>query len=245
MGEPTTQHRHSETVRYLCVVIPARDEAATIADVIYSVNSSICRICFRIEVVVVDDGSTDSTAQTARLAGARVISTPPERRGLGVAFRCGLDLGLALAAEVFLQIDADGQYDPSEAMTLLTQLGPEAGLVIGHRLIGRPACMSRLRYVQNRLLAVLVLAGLNLEGVDTQSGYRAFTSRVARDCQPVGDFTYTQEQVVRSARRGIAIRSVPVSFTSRKVGKSRLVRNALHYCKSTARPLVTARTESL
>jgi len=104
----------------LVILIPALNEAASIAGVIDSMPKKIEGVD-QIEVLVVDDGSTDDTAQLAQNAGATVISHP-FNQGVGMAFNTGLAAALEMGADIMVNIDADGQFSPKDIPVLIAPI---------------------------------------------------------------------------------------------------------------------------
>ena len=134
----------------LAVLIPARSEQETVGEVVLAVRASLLPIFPTLNILVIDDQSQDETVVRATIAGAHVVSTNRMTSGLGSAFRLGVQSGLGAGATTFLNIDADGQYNASEALRLLRPLADGVDLVIGNRLDRRPEWMSLTRYLGNR-----------------------------------------------------------------------------------------------
>jgi glycosyltransferase involved in cell wall biosynthesis len=179
-------------------------------------------------VIVVDDHSTDRTADRARRSGALVVA-PQCGRGLAEAFRTGVSVAVRAGARWIVHADADGQYYAEDLVCLMQEAQHGADLVVGDRLHKRPLGMSAFRYRGNRWLSRLAsgLAGVHVH--DSQSGYRLFSAKLAQAIPITGRFTYTQEQLIRAARGGYQISSVPIGFRERAHGGSRLVRSPLAY----------------
>ncbi|MCZ2815960.1 glycosyltransferase [Modestobacter sp. VKM Ac-2984] len=216
--------------RRLWVLIPARDEAPTIAGIILAVQESRYAERYDTRILVINDRSVDGTPFVASEAGAQVISTRG-MHGLGEAFKLGVETGLANGADIFLVVDADGQYLPKEAARLLELVEAGVGLAIGSRLTLRPKWMPWARYLTNRTFSRLIAVTLGQPETDTQSGFRAFSSCVARQCPTTSSFTYTQEQYVLAVRGGYRVESCAVSFEPRMHGCSRLVRSTGDYAR--------------
>jgi glycosyltransferase involved in cell wall biosynthesis len=160
------------------------------------------------ELLVVDDGSRDATAEEARRAGAEVVSFA-ENKGKGCALRYAFELLFARGVEAVITLDADGQHLPEEIPKLLAH-ADEADLVIGGRELLFEE-MSRLRRTSNRLSssAISFAAGTRLG--DVQSGFRLYTRRLIETTGfPESRFDAESAVVVRAARRGLRILSVPV-----------------------------------
>lgn len=185
-------------------VVPARDAGATVGAVVAGLRETLPGI----EVVVVDDGSSDGTGDAARAAGASVVRHPGNR-GKGAALETGFDEALARGAEAVLALDADGQHDVAAAPRLLAAL-EHADLVIGSRERNR-AGMPWLRRVTNDVTTWWVsrLAGQRIE--DTQSGYRAIRAAVLRAVRPKSRrFEYESEFLIGAARARFRIVPVPI-----------------------------------
>lgn len=211
----------------LGVVISARDEEATIGAVISDVKQAAGAAFELASLVVSNNGSRDRTAEVAKAHGADVISAD-RPAGLARAFARGVKASLTADIDYVAHIDADGQYSAKSISDLATLTGG-TDLLIGDRLAKRPAGMSDFRFAWNGYLTGLtaLLAGCPLR--DAQSGLRLFTRELAAIILITSDFTYTQEQIIRSARAGFTVRQEPVPFGPRVVGHSRLVKTPLFY----------------
>lgn len=188
----------------VAAVIPARNAATTVGEVVAGLRTVVPGI----DVIVVDDGSTDATGGAARGAGAHVV-THPVNRGKGAALETGFDEALSRGSDLVLALDADGQHDVSIAPRLLVALD-DADVVIGSRERDRTG-MPWLRRVTNDVTTWWVsrLAGRRIE--DTQSGYRAFRAPVLRAIRPKSRrFEYESEFLIGAARRGFRIVPVPI-----------------------------------
>ena len=198
--------------------LPAFDEEASIAGVLARMPSSVG--AHPVRVVVVDDGSTDATADVARAAGATVESFPANR-GLGAAVRHGLALGVEAGAAAVAFCDADGEYAPEELDRLVAPiLAGEADYVIGSRFAGGPRQMLAHRWLGNRVLTLVVRALTRLPVTDGQSGYRAFSPAAAADAEVIHDFNYAQVLTLDLVRKGYRYREVPISYHFRTEGTS-------------------------
>lgn len=212
----------------MAIVIPALNEERTIYTVVQEFLGAASACGMHAHVIVIDDHSTDSTAEMASLAGATVIE-PSCGSGLASAFRAGLAEVLRLGISLVVHADADGQYAPEDLASLLRAKASGADLVVGNRLASRPDGMTRVRYWGNTILSrfISLLAGVRIP--DSQSGFRIFDLRVAEEVVIAGNFTYTQEQLVKAARCGYVIKSIPVTFRPREHGVSRLVTSTSMY----------------
>jgi glycosyltransferase involved in cell wall biosynthesis len=201
---------------------PAHDEEATVADVVARAPAAVGG--HPVEVVVIDDGSTDGTAAVARSAGARVVSFP-SNRGLGAAVRAGLALGSELDAAAVAFCDADGEYAPEELENLVAPiLDGDADYVVGSRFAGLPRDMRPHRLVGNKVLTVgvrLLVRRWGLRGLtDGQSGYRALSADAARSAEVIHDFNYAQVLTLDLVAKGFRYAEVPISYRFREHGES-------------------------
>jgi glycosyltransferase involved in cell wall biosynthesis len=204
------------------MVLPAYDEEATVADVVRRAPAFVRG--HPVEVLVVDDGSTDATAAAARAGGATVHSLP-RNRGLGAAVRTGLAWAVEQGAAAVAFLDADGEYAPEEMATLLAPiLDDRADYVIGSRFAGLPRDMRPHRWFGNRVLTVgmkLLVRRWGVRGLtDGQSGYRALSAAAAADAEIVHDFNYAQVLTLDLIAKGYRYAEVPISYRFRRHGRS-------------------------
>jgi len=181
-----------------------------------------------VETIVVDDGSVDRTSDVARAGGA-LVERLPRHHGLAHAFTSGLSAALRHGADVVVNTDADGQYDPAAIPALVAPiLAGEADIVLGDRGVATLSHFSPTKRWLQRLGAwlVRVLSGVPLR--DATTGFRAFTRPAAARLNCHTTFTYTLETLIQAGQAGLAVRSVPVATraTSRP---SRLFRSNLGY----------------
>lgn len=186
----------------IAAIIPAFQAAPSVGDVIRGTLEILP------EVLVVDDGSTDGTAEVARRAGARVISHPVNR-GKGAALSTGFRDLFGRGFEAVLTLDADGQHLPCEIPKVLAAKD-EGDLILGVRdhLFGE---MSTVRRLSNRLSskAISFAAGQRLS--DIQTGFRLYSKRLIDTVGfPEARFEAESAVVVRAARRGFRVVTVPV-----------------------------------
>ncbi len=211
------------------VTIPAYNEEQTIGNVIKNIQRSLHNQDFHYEIQVVDDGSADQTAAIARSLNARVY-THPVNCGLAETFRNEIRIALENDADIIVHFDADGQYQSDEILSLIAPITlGKADLVLGSRFLGRIEEMPLIKKFGNRAFSSVVS---NISGVhisDAQTGFRAFTKDLAQIITVNSEFTYTQEQIIKSARKKFRIIEVPVFFARRISGNSRLMSNPLDY----------------
>jgi glycosyltransferase involved in cell wall biosynthesis len=217
------------TVKIL-IMIPAFNEAATIAQVINSLPSELDGFGAT-EVLVIDDGSSDGTADAARAAGAIVVRHA-RNRGVGAAFQTGHQVALERGADLLVSIDADGQFDPAEIQALLVPLqAGQAGMVTGCRFgpSGRPANMPRVKYWGNLIVAAIVRSASGVDLRDVSCGFRAYSREALLHLNLFGKFTYTQETILDLAFKNIPITEVPVTVHYFSDRRSRVAGSIFRY----------------
>lgn len=218
----------TETEEPVVVVLPVLDEALTVAGVAGRVPTEVGG--HPVEVVVVDDGSTDSSAAAARAAGITVVAHG-RRRGLGAAVRTGLAEARLRGAVAAAFLDADGEYDPAELGKVVEPvLSGSADYVVGSRFKGTIESMLLRRRAGNRVLTVLTsaLAGRRLS--DAQSGFRALGREALASATVSHDFNYAQVLTLELLGKGFRYAEVPIRYRWRSQGRSyvRLGRYLLH-----------------
>jgi hypothetical protein len=203
--------------RCLAVVV-ARDEEAAVGGVLAALPPEACGL--RVDVLVVDDGSRDRTAEIARRHGARVHSHPVSG-GLGAALRTGLEIARDEGYAAAVYLDGDGEYDPADFERVLEPVARgRADYVLGSRFLGDRDGMSWHRSLSNR--ATSALLGLLMETVtsDGQTGYRAFSARALAVARIAHDYNYAQVLTLSLWGRGIEPVEVPIRYRRRTSGRS-------------------------
>lgn len=199
-------------------LIPAWNEEMSIADVVRGARDVFS------DVVVIDDGSTDQTALTARRSGATVLSHTVNG-GVCAALRTGFLYASRLGATAVVQVDGDGQHPPAEARRVLAELlESDADLVIGSRFSATTAYqlpLSRRAGVSILRLSTRAITGRSF--TDPSSGLRAFSGRLcsalARDF-PDHFLSDTYELLCAAAKSGYRVKELPVTMRVRSHGKS-------------------------
>ncbi len=220
----------------LVVTIPAYNEENTIAGVIREIPRRIDGLA-SVEVLVIDDGSTEATVHKARQAGADHVISHTNNEGLGVAFRDGLEAALQLGADIIVNIDGDGQYNGGEIPKLVKPLlENKADLVLGWRDIDNLAFMPKGKKIGNKLATWLtnIASGGKAPIKDAQSGFRAFSKEAALRMHLSGQYTYVQETLMEARYKGLRIEQLPIEFRPRR-GSSRLIPNLSSYARRAGR----------
>jgi len=198
--------------------LPAHDEQERVAGVVARVPRHVRG--HAVECIVVDDGSRDATAAVASDAGATVVATA-DNRGLGAAVRTGLHLATERNAVAVAFCDADGEYDPAELEQLVSPiLDGRADYVVGSRFAGTIEHMRAHRRFGNRVLTAMMRIVTREPITDGQSGYRALSSRAARDAEIVHDYNYAQVLTLDLMGKGYGYTEVPITYRFRSAGRS-------------------------
>jgi glycosyltransferase involved in cell wall biosynthesis len=203
----------------LLVVLPALNEEASVAHVVKEARDAMPQST----VLVVDDGSTDGTADAARRAGATVISTP-FNLGVGGAMRIGFRYARSHGYASLVQVDADGQHDPRDIPRLVEvlQQGPEPHVVIGARFSGTGEfAVPWARRLAMRLLAVYLSHVTRTTLTDVTSGFRAHNRSAIElfaETYPADYLADTVESLVISTRTGGHVSQVAVAMRPRYGG---------------------------
>jgi len=209
------------------VTLPAYNEEKTIGKILKSIMEVMDKTSYSYQILVVDDGSSDNTADNVRRTGA-IAYSHPKNYGLAETFKTEISKALDLKADVIVHIDADFQYQPAEIPKLLEQIRKGFDLVLGSRFKGKIEKMPLIKRIGNIAFSKVVSQIVGMPISDAQTGFRAFTKRVAEKIEITSNHTYTQEQIIRAVKAKFKIKEVPVYF-ARREGKSRLITNTFGY----------------
>ena len=216
----------------LVVQIPCLNEEATLPAALASIPRSIPGIDV-VEVLVIDDGSTDRTIETARACGADHIVRFRRRKGLAYGFMAGLDAALRLGADVIVNTDADNQYPADQIPRLIAPiLAGQADMVIGDRGVAEVSHFSLGKRRLQTLGSWVVRKVSGTDVPDTTSGFRALTREAALRINIVSEFTYTLESIIQAGKKRLAIASVRIE--ARETRPSRLFGSTWEYVKRSA-----------
>lgn len=219
----------------LVVIIPALNESASIEDVVRRVPRTIPNIT-DVEIVVVDDGSTDNTRELALAAGANVVSHV-HNRGLGRAIQTGLSEAVRRRATYAVNIDADGQFAPEDIPSVLAPvIAADADMATASRFKEK-ALVPRMPTIKrwgNAGMAWLISSLSGPKYYDVSCGFRAYSCEAILRLVLTGRFTYTQEMFLALAAHGLRIVEVPLAVRgTREHGKSRIASSLFRYAVST------------
>ena len=223
----------------LVIQIPCLNECEQLPDTLADLPRHVDGID-EIEIVVVDDGSTDGTSDQAAEFGVHHIVRFPQHRGLAVAFMAGIDASLRLGADVIVNMDADNQYRGADVERIVAPiLRHEADVVVGDRQTDRIPHFSPLKRCLQRWGSSFVrrISGTSVN--DATSGFRAFGRLAAYQMFVHGRFTYTLETIIQGGRSGLVFKDVKLD-TNPVRRASRLARSTAHYVYESAGLLVRA-----
>src|SRR5437764_4329472 len=214
----------------LIVQIPAFNKESTIAQTLRDVPKKIDGI-IAIETIVIDDGSSDNTADAARKAGATHVVQLKTHRGLSSAFLAGINAALRLGADVIVNTDADNQYAGADIPKLIAPIvRGSADVVIGDREVSKSPHMSGFKRLLQRLGSWTVGLASGVSVADVTSGFRAFSREAALQINVFNPFTYTLETLIQAGNRNLGVQSVPVR-TNAPTRPSRLYRGLGTYLR--------------
>jgi glycosyltransferase involved in cell wall biosynthesis len=224
-------------VTKLIIQIPCLNEAATLPSTLADLPRVVAGIDV-VEVLVVDDGSRDGTAEVAKRCGADHVVRLRRNKGLAAAFMAGIDASLKANADFIINTDADNQYAAHEIPRLLAPLlSGEADIVIGDRNIAELQHMSWRKRQLQQLGSWVVRQVSSTSVPDTTSGFRAYTREAALKMTIVSEFSYTLESIIQAGKKRMAIAHVPIE-TNPRTRQSRLFDSLFSYIKRSAATIV-------
>jgi len=214
----------------LFVVIPAYNEADNIQKTVMSIPRKMSGVN-EVSILVVDDGSTDKTAELALNAGADRVISHNRNMGVGAAFMTGIRNAISMGADIVVALDADSQFDSNQIPELILPiLNQQTEVVIGSRFLkNKPTDIPRIKYVGNKIFTKIVSWSLGQKFTDTQTGFRAYSKKALLNISIVNDFTYTQEVLIDLKFKGTKILEIPVRVKYDPNRKSRVVKSIFSY----------------
>ena len=225
-----------------CIIqIPCYNEAKTLPETVAALPRTLPGID-ALEFLVIDDGSSDGTAELAQTLGVHHVVRHPRNLGLARAFMTGLDSSLRLGADVIVNTDADNQYVAADIARLVAPIvAGEAELVIGDRGVGQIEHFSPLKRGLQRLGSWVISQAAGMKVPDATSGFRALTRDAALHTLVLSSYSYTLETLIQAGAQRRAIRYVPVR-TNLPTRPSRLMNNLPHYLANSTTTIVRAYT---
>lgn len=208
----------------LIIQIPSYNEELALPQTLRDLPCSLAGVD-QIEILVVDDGSTDHTTERAQELGVHHIIRLKQHQGLAAAFTIGLETALRLGADIIVNTDADNQYWGEDVARLIQPiLEGQADIVIGDRGVADLEHFAPLKRVLQRLGSWVVEQAAGIPIPDATSGFRALSREAALRLTILSDYTYTLETLIQAGARRMAVAFVPVR-TNPQTRRSRLIRS--------------------
>ena len=225
----------------LVIQIPCYNEESTLPDTFRDLPREIDGID-EIEVLIVDDGSTDKTADVAQALGVAHVVRLGRNRGLANAFVRGLEASVAAGADIIVNTDADNQYRGEDIERLVQPiLEGQADIVVGDRGVTSLPEFSPLKRRLQQLGSWVVQTASGISTPDATSGFRALTREAALRTLILSQYSYTLESLIQAGARRMAVVYVPISVNP-QTRKSRLMRNIPHYIVNSTATILRAYT---
>ncbi len=211
----------------LIIQIPSFNEEETLLTTLNDLPKSINGID-EIQVLVINDGSTDRTREIALEWGASVIDIKPNK-GLANAFRTGLNQGLKMGADIIVNTDADNQYCASDIAKLVAPICEgNADIVVGARDIFKIKEFSPVKKILQKVGSAVLRHLSSTNVLDAPSGFRAFSRQAAMRLNVFDNYTYTMETLIQAGAKELRVVSVPIKVNP-QLRKSKLVKNIFDY----------------
>ena len=215
------------------VQVPCLNEETTLSAVLASIPATIGGVD-QIEILVIDDGSSDRTVDVARTCGVTHFVHHTRNMGLARSFRDGVDYALAHGADIVVNTDGDNQYPQNRIGDLLKPIiAGEADIVIADRQTQTIAHFSPFKKLMQRVGSRVVNRAASTELPDAASGFRAYSRASLLRLNVLTQFSYCMETIIQAGNKRLRIVSVPV-VTNAKTRESRLFKNAGHHMLKSA-----------
>lgn len=212
----------------LIIQIPCYNESATLPATLAELPRQVEGFA-AVEWLVINDGSSDNTAEVARRYGVDHVISFARNQGLAKAFLAGLDACIRLGADVIVNTDADNQYLAADIPALIAPiLAGHADIVVGIRPIDRIESFSFIKKGLQKIGSGVVKLLSTTDIPDAPSGFRAMSREAALRVNVFNDYTYTLETIIQAGQKNIAITSVPIRVNA-AVRPSRLVKSTWSY----------------
>lgn len=214
----------------LIIQIPCLNEEETLPITLNNLPKKIDGID-TIEILIINDGSSDGTVEVARLHGVHHIINFKNNRGLAKAFTSGIDACLKLGADIIVNTDADNQYHGEDIPRLIQPiLSGNADVVVGDRETDNIDEFSKTKKFLQKIGSYVVRKISHTSVTDTTSGFRAYSREAALQINVLSDYTYTLETIIQAGMQRLAIENVKIN-TNPKLRSSKLFNSMGEYLK--------------
>ncbi|MBP3924539.1 glycosyltransferase family 2 protein [bacterium] len=221
----------------LIIQIPCYNEEECLAETLKALPKSIDGID-EIEVLIINDGSTDKTVEVAKSFGVNHIVNLNKNSGLARAFTAGLDKALNERADIIVNTDADNQYCADDIEKLVKPIiEGKADIVIGSRPVSSIKEFSLLKKLLQKLGSKVMRIISSTKVEDAPSGFRAFSRNAAIQMNIFDKYTYTMETIIQAQAKGLAIECVPIRVNP-ELRKSKLMKSMFEYIKRSALTMI-------
>lgn len=224
----------------LCVIIPVHNEGEEIGSLVESIKRK------NIDVVVIDDGSSDNSGVIAQEKGAIVLRNE-EKQGKGLTLQRGFQYALVHHYDGVITMDGDGQHDVHDLDTFFVEIKKEPGRLITGTRMGDSRGMPFIRFLTNYLMSSLISAICHQKIPDSQCGYRYLNMKILRDIQLNShDFEIETEVLVEASKRGYKISSVPIKTIYRnEKSKINPLKDTIRFLKYLVREFKSSKSKNL
>ncbi len=213
----------------LIIQIPCYNEESALPITLEALPKSIEGID-EIEVLIINDGSTDRTVEIAKQYGVKHFVDMGHNCGLAKAFVSGIKKSLELGADIIVNTDADNQYCADNIKDLVKPiLNKEADIVIGSRPVSQIKHFSLMKKFLQKAGSMVMRLISSTSVEDAPSGFRAFSRNAALQLNIFDNYTYTLETIIQAKAKGLQLVCVPVNVNG-DLRKSKLVKNMFDYC---------------
>lgn len=225
----------------LIVQVPCLNEEKTLPLVINSIPKKIKGVN-KIELMIIDDGSTDRTVEVAKKLGVHHIIRHKNNKGLAAAFETGINEGLKRGADIIVNTDGDNQYPQEDIAKLIKPiLDGTHDIVVADRRTDKIPHFSKLKKLLQKVGSNVVCRAAGIYIPDAPSGFRAYSRDAAMSLNIITDFSYCMETIIQAGKKRLAVTSIPIK-TNPKTRNSRLFKNISTHVRKSGTAIIRSYT---